>query len=276
MIKQFISKHSIISFLSITFAISWSIAFYILASTTKAATEFPATMVIGGIALGLVPSLTGIILSKYLHTPLLYRLKLKSSKSFYFISLLFIPLTALLGACITNLCITPWSFHFNIAPLIIGLIWPIFSSCGEELGWRGFLLPRLLKKYSSSTSSAIIGVIWGIWHIPMFWLTYRSLPNTGIVMTFLQAFNLSLLTYLMVALQVLSKGNIKLAILFHYTITAMGILPQAYISWSNSTEFTDLNSVVVLIVIRLIAILIFYSKYNKQINLDTNIDSFSL
>ncbi len=35
---------------------------------------------------------------------------------------------------------------------------------GEEFGWRGFALPRLLKKYSALTSSLILGLIWGGWH----------------------------------------------------------------------------------------------------------------
>lgn len=41
----------------------------------------------------------------------------------------------------------------------------ILGSCGEELGWRGFMLPQLLKKYSLFTSSLLIGIFWGIWHL---------------------------------------------------------------------------------------------------------------
>jgi membrane protease YdiL (CAAX protease family) len=41
----------------------------------------------------------------------------------------------------------------------------------EELGWRGFLLPKLQEKYSALNSSLIVGVIWGVWHIPL-WLIY--------------------------------------------------------------------------------------------------------
>ena len=41
----------------------------------------------------------------------------------------------------------------------------ILGSCGEELGWRGFMLPQLLKKHSLFTSSLLIGIFWGIWHL---------------------------------------------------------------------------------------------------------------
>lgn len=39
------------------------------------------------------------------------------------------------------------------------------GSYGEELGWRGYLLPELRKKHSLLSSSFIIGLIWGIWHL---------------------------------------------------------------------------------------------------------------
>ncbi|MCC8173835.1 MAG: CPBP family intramembrane metalloprotease, partial [Odoribacter sp.] len=40
----------------------------------------------------------------------------------------------------------------------------LLGSLGEEIGWRGYLLPKLMQKYSLLQSSIIIGFVWGIWH----------------------------------------------------------------------------------------------------------------
>jgi CAAX protease family protein len=39
---------------------------------------------------------------------------------------------------------------------------------GEETGWRGFALPRLLTRFSPLTAAIILGVIWAVWHAPAF------------------------------------------------------------------------------------------------------------
>lgn len=54
----------------------------------------------------------------------------------------------------------------SIVPLIIMLT--IFAGLGEEFGWRGFAMPRLQARYSALVSSVIIGLMWGLWHIPLF------------------------------------------------------------------------------------------------------------
>ena len=41
------------------------------------------------------------------------------------------------------------------------------SALGEEIGWRGYLVPRLLEKYSPNQVSLFVGSIWAVWHFPI-------------------------------------------------------------------------------------------------------------
>ncbi len=60
------------------------------------------------------------------------------------------------------------------------ILFTLFSGpIAEELGWRGFALPRLQKKNNALVSSLILGVIWTCWHIPLFFIsgaTQMSIP----------------------------------------------------------------------------------------------------
>ncbi len=44
----------------------------------------------------------------------------------------------------------------------------LFAATGEELGWRGYLLKKLLVNNGRIRSSLIVGIIWAVWHFPLF------------------------------------------------------------------------------------------------------------
>lgn len=83
-----------------------------------------------------------------------------------------------------TLRLTLWASVLTIplAPVLNAI--PCF---GEEWGWRGYLLPKLLERFSVAKALLISGVAWGLWHAPItilghnYGLGYVGFPVLGIV-----------------------------------------------------------------------------------------------
>ncbi len=56
----------------------------------------------------------------------------------------------------------------RIFPYLVFMLF--FGPLPEELGWRGYALDGLQKKYSALSASLILGVVWALWHLPLFFM----------------------------------------------------------------------------------------------------------
>ena len=71
--------------------------------------------------------------------------------------------------------------------MIIGPIINVIPTMGEELGWRGYLLPKLRVLFSDRAALVITGAIWGVWHTPViimghnYGTSYAGYPWLGIL-----------------------------------------------------------------------------------------------
>jgi uncharacterized protein len=58
---------------------------------------------------------------------------------------------------------------------VYGLIGSLSSALGEEIGWRGFLVPELSRTFSFTATAIISGLVWSVWHYPI--LIYGDYNN---------------------------------------------------------------------------------------------------
>ena len=58
----------------------------------------------------------------------------------------------------------------------------VVNGFGEEIGWRGFLADRLLRRTSRGRTALVVWPIWGLWHLPLFWIL-ASFRDFGVVGT---------------------------------------------------------------------------------------------
>lgn len=129
-------------------------------------------MLVGGLgAFG--PSLAAIAVARYeagaAGVRALLRLRAKDVAAIWYLIALALPsLTFWAGMAFYMLLGNTdgaWLYPPDNAQRMIALVvFPI----GEELGWRGFALPRLQKRYGALNASLLIGVAWAAWHIPMY------------------------------------------------------------------------------------------------------------
>lgn len=99
--------------------------------------------------------------------------------------------------------------QWETSSLAISILCIIAGCIGEEIGWRGFLLPALNRNLSLIISSLVVGIIWGAWHFDF---------ENGIIGYLFSILFMTSLSIIMSWVQVKSSGSIIPAILFHSVI----------------------------------------------------------
>ena len=96
---------------------------------------------------------------------------------------------------------------------LIGLLVRAIGSFGEEVGWRGFLTPRLYKLTNLKTTSLIVGGIWLVWHIPLMIMTNYG-GEFSILKIAVFAIGLMAISYMLTWLRIKS-GSLWIGVFCH-------------------------------------------------------------
>jgi len=250
-------KNSLLYFFILTFLITWSMWFP--AALTKLG---GGTSMLGPDGLGQfgrwAPGIVAIILTSFsagkkgigaLFRPLkIWRV----NTGWYLFALLFQPILFFIAKWIDVLLGNIYEVN---SPLTTGVDAPIAfvipvviitaipGAFIEELGWRGFALPRLQNKNTALVASIILGSIWGVWHIPSM-LYFGETNGLTIGLAVLNTIPLAILfTWLFNNTQ----GSLLLVTLFHaslqYSSNFLGTIPSG-----TADIITWLVAIIVLII----------------------------
>jgi membrane protease YdiL (CAAX protease family) len=99
--------------------------------------------------------------------------------------------------------------YWSSAGLALFLTGPL----GEEAGWRGFLLPRVLERHSPLGASLLVGLIWAVWHVPVFLRNEFSTLHGTVIFTG----TIVCYSVVMAVLFLHTRQSVLLAIVIHWT-----------------------------------------------------------
>lgn len=218
--RRIMDNRTLIPFLAIAFGLGWGIVALLIIFPSQTEAIFGPMGYTNPLFVLAVysPAIAGIFLvwrhygTKGLGSFFL-RLKLWRMPLSWWAFLIFgIPAVFYLGAAIKGTLTDPFPFspwYEVLAALTVGLaIGPV-----EELGWRGVALPLLQLRFSPLASSLILGGIWGIWHLPAFFLSGSPQSAWPFGPYFI---GVVAITVILTPMFNAARGSILIAALYHF------------------------------------------------------------
>ncbi|HEU5382378.1 MAG TPA: CPBP family intramembrane glutamic endopeptidase, partial [Ktedonobacteraceae bacterium] len=133
-----------------------------------------------------------------------------------------------------------WSSLFSTYLLPLGTLY-LVGAVGEEIGWRGFALPRLQQRYGPLRGSLLLGILWAGWHLPGYVTPAGSFSFASVV---LNGLFITLLTMIITWIFNGTQGSILIVILFHAAANANRVFISTIVP-----IFPPLSSLIALVLI---------------------------
>jgi uncharacterized protein len=230
--QQSMRSRPLISYFLLAFAFSWILTIPDLLSTWNVLPgDYTLVLYLKQWA---GPALAAIVMTRVIDgKPGLIRLRTsirhwRAGWQWYVFILMGIPVLALIGVILQPGALANFkglqpgilaSFPFYFVGIFLATGLP------EEIGWRGFALPRLQQRYTPLLSSLILGALWGVWHLIWFFLpTHGGGPGTTLSAMLMNFF---VFFMMVVALTVIftwvfngTQGSLLIASLLHTAVDA--------------------------------------------------------
>jgi membrane protease YdiL (CAAX protease family) len=181
-IVAFLKRHPVLSYYILVFAISWGGGLLILgAGGFMGIGVTPRAQLLLGVPVGILgPVIAGLLLTNLIYgrpglSQLFSRLrKWRVGIGWYAFALLTAPVIITLSLLARSTVPTIATESDKLSLLLIGIGIGMVVAFFEELGWTGFATPELRKRFGFVTTGVIMGLLWGLWHFPVFSASGRA------------------------------------------------------------------------------------------------------
>lgn len=107
-----------------------------------------------------------------------------------------------------------------VAIAISAFVMSLLSNPWEEVGWRGFALPRLQKRHNALVATLVVGVLWGLWHLPLFFWISNPMSDYPFLAWFI---GIVAVSFVYTWLYNSAKGSLLVVTLFHILGNTFGV-----------------------------------------------------
>lgn len=226
-----------IQFFILTLAITWIL--WLPSVLSAQDIKVPTALLIVSMLASFTPSVVGLWLMRKSVDKATFKNQMKKRLSLDFSKkwLLIIPLYFLATAGLTYGLTLMFESNFKptntipvvMAPLVFLQILFVGGALGEEFGWRGLAMPNMLKTMNPLMASLALGLIWSLWHLPLFFMEGTVQSNIPIWQFMIQN---TLLAFYYTWLYLRTRGNLWLMIYLHAVAnTSAAIIPY----WQSNT-----------------------------------------
>src|SRR5437773_184821 len=239
---------SLLKFFALTYIVSWILWIVVAAILRRTASQPSGLQAISGFLylLGVfTPALMALALTARADgragTLALLRRTVKWSVGarWYVFAVGYMAAIKLAAALVLRIATGAWP-AFGQQPVYIMLIAIPFSTpvqAGEEIGWRGYALPRLSARLGLSSASIVLGVVWACWHLPFFFISGNDKSGQSFPVYVL---GVTALSVAMAWLYWRTNGSLLLTMLMHAAVNnTKDIVPSAV---SPATHASSLSS----------------------------------
>ncbi len=236
-VKVFITRHSVRTYFALAFAVSWAGVLFVV-GPAGIPTTIEHLMTIGPamyVAMLAGPSVAGLLMTSLvsgragLREVLARLLVWRVGGRWYAVALLTAPFLVMAVSFALSLLspeFRPAVFMTNDkAPLpLFGLAGGLIVGIFEELGWTGFAIPRMRRRYGVLSTGLLVGVLWGAWHFIMFWEPGSFSGVLPLVVLLVKLFSW-LPAYRVLMVWVYDRtGSLLVAMLMHGSLTATQLI----------------------------------------------------
>ena len=262
------SAASLLSFFALAFAWSW--ACWLLAPVVKAQSPVASTTLslVGGFG----PSLAAVVvvahgsgmagLRRWLTRCLRWRLSWRWAVLAFLFPVVFMGLAAAAHVALGGtLPPSPAVGHVGLAALNFLLIFLVGGPLGEEFGWRGFALPALQARWGWRVASVLLGLLWAVWHLPLFY-------SVGTVQSHLPmgwyALSAIASSVLFAWLFHRSQGSIVPVLVLHTAVNAWSLIIPVMVL-PDGSNLRPFQIVVGILVLTAVALLVLGERASNQV-----------